>query len=451
LTQHTATCYGPRIPTEGAHSTSIRTRKWTTRKGEKREAYVVDYYDKAGKRHIETFDKLKDAKARQNEIGVEIKDGVHVPRSTSITVGEACDLWVEDRKAYRDPDSGRSLEPTSIAGYEQHVRLHIKPRIGTIKLADFTGPHFKAFTTRLIQDKNAVSPAMTKKVANSLTMALGFAFEAGYINRNIAASKRAKKGNGRHKTRPEIGIDIPTPAEIQAFLKVLHNDEDKLAKDWRAFFVLAINSGMRASELRGLRWKNVKLDKDRGVIQVRERADIHHQLGSPKSESSERDIPIGASVVKALKEHKLKTANTADDALVFPTREAKKGDNKRVGGGVQPHANIRQRALIPLWIKAGVTAPKLDGNDKPVVDKDGAPVLTAKYTGLHSFRHYFASWLLNPPARGGLGKTIMEAKTLLGHGTTAMTTDTYGHLLPQDVHAVLGGAEIALASDTRAT
>jgi hypothetical protein len=34
---------------------SVRKRTWKTTKGEIKEAWVVDYSDQAGKRHLETF------------------------------------------------------------------------------------------------------------------------------------------------------------------------------------------------------------------------------------------------------------------------------------------------------------------------------------------------------------------------------------------------------------
>jgi integrase len=413
---------------------SIRTRRWTTRKGEQREAYIVDYYDKAGKRHIETFEKLKDAKARQNEIGVDIKDGVHVPRSTSITVAEACDVWLEDRRAFRDED-GNPLEESTLKQYGEHIRLHIKPSvIGKTKLADLTGPHLKQFATSLI--KGGASAAMQKKVMASLSSVLSCAYESGYINRLIAVGRKGKKnGSKRHKKHLEIGVDIPTVEEIQRFLKALDGST------WRPFFVLAINTGMRASEMRGLKWANVELGKDKGVIHVRERADYKNRIGSPKSATSRRDIPIGPVVVNALKEHLLKA--TDKTGLVFPTRDAKEGAEQRTGGKPQSVSNIYKRVLAPLMIKAGLTVPVLDEKGRPVmaVDKKGEPVLDEagnpvpavepKYSGLHAFRHFHASMLINPVGRGGRGMDPKEVQERLGHSTLAMTMDVYGHLFPK--------------------
>ena len=38
---------------------AVRKRKWTTRSGEVREAWIIDYADQAGERHIETFKKKR--------------------------------------------------------------------------------------------------------------------------------------------------------------------------------------------------------------------------------------------------------------------------------------------------------------------------------------------------------------------------------------------------------
>jgi hypothetical protein len=53
---------------------SVRKRKWTTRSGEMKEAWIVDYAQD-GHRHIETFKRKKDADDYANKIGVDIKSG----------------------------------------------------------------------------------------------------------------------------------------------------------------------------------------------------------------------------------------------------------------------------------------------------------------------------------------------------------------------------------------
>ena len=51
--------------------------------------------------------------------------------------------------------------------------------------------------------------------------------------------------------------------------------------------------------------------------------------------------------------------------------------------------------------------------------------------GLHAFRHFFASWCINPKDRGGRALSAKEVQTLLGHETIQITMDIYGHLFPR--------------------
>ena len=48
-----------------------------------------------GERHIETFDRKKDADARHAEVTVDVRKGVHVAPSKSITLREAGEKWIE--------------------------------------------------------------------------------------------------------------------------------------------------------------------------------------------------------------------------------------------------------------------------------------------------------------------------------------------------------------------
>jgi integrase len=62
-----------------------------------------------------------------------------------------------------------------------------------------------------------------------------------------------------------------------------------------------------------------------------------------------------------------------------------------------------------------------------VVHEDG----NAKYTGLHAFRHFYASWLINRKADGGLELPIKTVQQRMGHASITMTSDVYGHLFPR--------------------
>src|SRR6266446_933631 len=90
---------------------SVRKRTWTTEGGEIRSAYVVQYStaepDKRGKRkrHIQTFERKKDADAFHAQVRVDVGKGTHVAASKSITVEKAGSNWI---------DSCADLERTTV-------------------------------------------------------------------------------------------------------------------------------------------------------------------------------------------------------------------------------------------------------------------------------------------------------------------------------------------------
>ena len=71
----------------------------------------------------------------------------------------------------------------------------------------------------------------------------------------------------------------------------------------------------------------------------------------------------------------------------------------------------------------------------------------AKYTGLHSLRHFYASWCINRRVDGGLELPLKLVQARLGHASVQMTADRYGHLFPSgDDGGELAAAEKAFLS-----
>jgi integrase len=87
---------------------------------------------------------------------------------------------------------------------------------------------------------------------------------------------------------------------------------------WRPLIITAVFTGLRASELRGLTWDDVDLDK--AALTVRQRADRWNTIGSPKSASGQREVPLAPMVVNTLKEWQLACPKGPEGRLwlVFP-------------------------------------------------------------------------------------------------------------------------------------
>ena len=101
---------------------SVRKRKWVTRSGEAKEAWIVDYTDQDGSRHIETFKRKKEADAYAQQVGVDVRSGTHTPVSKSITVAKAAEDWIacaelegRERVDPRAPTASTSSTSTSVS------------------------------------------------------------------------------------------------------------------------------------------------------------------------------------------------------------------------------------------------------------------------------------------------------------------------------------------------
>jgi integrase len=376
---------------------SVRKRVWTTKDGDRHEAWILDYYDRAGDRHTETFGRRRDAEARSAAVHVSIRAGTHTAAAKSITVAEAAADWIT--KIELD-----QRERTTIRQYRQHIDLHIVPRIGREKISGLTAPRITAFRDELLTH---LSRPLARKVLTSLKSILSNAQKAGTVAQNVALAISVgpdKRGKGKLK----IGVDIPTVEEIKRILAATIGRA-------RPIIITATFTGIRGSELRGLRWADV--DLKRGELHVHQRADRYNSIGAPKSEAGERAVPIGPLVVNTLREWKL-ACPPSRLGLVFPTSR----------GNIIRHENIIRQIWIPAQIAAGVTVPS----------KTGA---AAKYSGLHALRHFYASWCINRKADGGLELPAKMVQERLGHAGIQILLDTYGHLFPRGDD----GAELAAA------
>jgi integrase len=358
---------------------SIRKRVQGTK-----TTWLVDYFDQDGKRHNKTFATQREAKEWRDRAVIEIKDGVHTPDAASISVAEAGGLWLIQGKT-------EGLEYGTLVDYQRHLKLHIAPFIGRVKLAHLTPAHVQRLRDRLVEEGR--SRDMVRRVVISLGALLASAMSYGKVAKNVVHdATRLRKGrdrrlDGRHERKLEVGVDIPTKDEIRAMLGAA-------AGRWRPLIVTAIFTGLRASELRGLTWDDVNLKAE--TLTVRQRADRWNRIGSPKSAAGKRTVPLAEMVVNTLREWKF-LCPRGENNLVFPNTLGK----------VERLETIRIFGLGPLQLKAGITNSRRH----------------PKY-GLHSLRHAAASLFIEE------GWSAKRVQAVMGHSSIQMTFNVYGHLFP---------------------
>lgn len=156
--------------------------------------------------------------------------------------------------------------------------------------------------------------------------------------------------------------------------------------------------GLRRGEILGLAWEHVDLDGSTlHVSQTLQQIGGKLQLAQTKTEGGERTLKLPASVVKALKAHRVRQleqrlkagASWQETRLVFTNQN---------GGPVQPITLHRD------W--------------KDLLKSAGLPVETR----FHDLRHSAASLLLNQ------GVPLKMISEMLGHSSISITANIYGHV-----------------------
>jgi integrase len=253
-------------------------------------------------------------------------------------------------------------KPSSVESKQTILERHVLPVYGDHKLDALD---YAAIEDLKVALAKKVSAKTTNNVLTCLRRMLVVARKRGLIDRV-----------------PEVEwLKAPPPA----FDFLTFEEADRLiaaAQDeWRAMILVALRTGLRQSELLGLRWEDVDLVA--GRITVRQ-AIVRGRVGTPKSGKA-REVALGDEVIAALKRQR-----HLRGPLVF-CDEAGRALTK----GASKH---------PLWRackKAGL-----------------------RRIGWHVCRHTFASHLV---MRGATLKVVQE---LLGHATITMTM-RYAHLAPE--------------------
>jgi integrase len=366
---------------------SVRKRTLPPAKdGSVKTVWLVDYKDAAGARRFKQFPRRKDADTWLTTAAWEVARGTHTPDSQSVTVTQAADIWIKAAEA-------KGRERGTLVQYKQMRDLHIGPLLGAEKLSKLTQPKVVAFVDTLLETRSA---DMTHKAVRALSRILTEAMRRGLVAQNVARDVKVEKSN-----REDGEVIIPTKEELRALLGAAEGD-------MRPFMLVAMLTGLRASELRGLRWIDVDLKGQ--AISVKQRADKFCDIGPPKSKAGYRTIPIGDGVVSELRKWKLRCPK-GDAGLVFPASN----------GEVQQYGNLLRRKFYPLQIAAGVADPVMEGKS-PKLDEKGNPVMDPRY-GFHALRHAAASAWIKQRV------DLKRLTTWLGHSSVAITLDLYGHLI----------------------
>ncbi|MBX7070332.1 MAG: site-specific integrase [Microthrixaceae bacterium] len=282
------------------------------------------------------------------------------------------------------------LAPTTFHGYERIVHLHVLPSLGAINIRRLTPDHLESLYTSKLSPADGSRPLSRKTVLEIhgvIRGALSDALLRGIVNRNVASIA----------ARPTIR-NVP-PVEPRAWDETQLRAFLQAAAGHRLYaaFRLSAATGMRRSEVLGLKWTDVDwttstISVDRGLVVV----GYEREVTRCKTASSRRQIELDPTTLAMLatwRDWQQSCAVCPTDAgpeWLFPADD---------GGATHPHAF--SQAFDRIVRRAGLPP-----------------------TRLHDLRHTHASLLIKH------GVPLKVVSERLGHAKASFTMDTYQHVMP---------------------
>ena len=306
------------------------------------------------------------------------KDDYREP--SKMTVGQWLDVWAAEYLG--------GVKPMTVLNYSQHIKNHIKPAMGAIKLDTLNAHTIQKFYNSL-GDEKGLTPKTIKNIHGVLHKALSQAVMIGYLRFNPADAC----------TLPRIVRKDVKPLDEDAtaqFIEAIQGHRYELV------FLVTLFTGMRQGEVLGLTWDCVDLGK--GLIT------INKQI---------QKAPGGGSVYHLVptKNSKGRTVTPAPFVMELLRTQRKRQIEWRLKAG-------------PLWEDTGLVFTDELGhhlmphtvyhNFKHIVANMGLPDVR-----FHDLRHSYAVAAIRS------GDDIKTVQGNLGHATASFTLDVYGHVTDQ--------------------
>jgi len=311
----------------------------------------------------------------KREAGLALADALHdASRSTSrsgTSLAEFLDGWLEGEAVL--------VRPSTLHSYRSAV-TRITAGLGAIPVARLDACDVQRLETCLgdggRRDGSPLAPRTVANVYAVLHKAMEIAVRDGLCAANPVAAVAPPRPAPRQ-------VQVWTTAELRRFLAVA--DEHRLG----AAFMLLATTGMRRSEVLGVRWRDVDFEQRcMSVVQTLSMVNGKPVVETPKAAASRRCVDLDTRTIQRLQRHR----EQADAAAVY-VFESTNGGPLNPASFSTTFERLARRADVPK-------------------------------IRLHDVRHTYATLAL----RNGMHPIELSAR--LGHATVSSTIDVYAHLIP---------------------
>lgn len=357
--------------------------------------YVVVGRDQYGKQVKKFAETLREAQDKKAELRTDVRRGEYRPRSQQLFTDYAAD-WAD---RYRG--RGKKLKPQTSKDYQAAVaREEFLIHFRALRLSEIDASVLNDYGHRL--EQNGLSPRTIRNLITPIRVCLGYAHRHGHIRANPAAGLSIDAAvRDREKEKKARAYEEDEVAALLGAFEQLAQDAETTGRRVRAQTIRNVKflteflllTGLRVGEALALLWTDFAPRYE--AVEVSKRI-YKGGLHTPKSETSERTVPVAPSLRSQLRQRQTGTSAAGN---VFTN-----------GRGQEP---------LDYWTVERVF-------------KEAAALGKVEGATLHLCRHTLASWLLREPPRG-LGLSAKAAQEWLGHHRASFTLDTYAHFMPEDL------------------
>ena len=313
-----------------------------------------------------------------------------------VNIGSATKFEGYVESVYRPvvlPTMAKSTRDRTMSVYKNYLQ----PVFGEMCLRDITPLMGQRYVSNMADWK--LSQESKDKVRDVLSSILGSAVDYGLLVKN-----------------PVSGVRLPIP-KCGKRAKPYVNEEqfnlllELVAEPYATMVFVAVYTGLRASELIGLRWRNVHEDS----ITIAERY-CRGDWGAPKSEASNATVPVNRAVIARIS--RLKTL----------TIELK------AGSAVRKYPAVKSSGPDDLVFQSVVSgSPMRDNNILVRHIKPAARAIGLPWINWQALRRSFAMCLKKK------GADVKDAQALMRHSKASTTMDVYMQFDSESQRRVVDG------------
>jgi integrase len=260
--------------------------------------------------------------------------------------------------------------------YREFLTRWIKPHWGSFNIRDVRTVVVESWLRQLRrQDGDELANSTKAKIRSVMSVLFNHAIRYEWLEQGRNPITFVRQSALRKFTPAVL-----EPHEVQSLLL-------ELAQPFRLMVLLDVTTGLRRSELFGLKWDDI--DFWNLVIEVR-RSICEGIVGNCKTAASRRSIPLSLDVAADLWLWKEKTDYAAPDNWVFASPRLKGKSSRR------PDV-VLAKVIQPAALRAGIR----------------------KRIGWHTFRHTYSTTLISN------GENVKVVQELMRHANSRCTLDVY--------------------------